>query len=89
MAEPTQFTFNWHEVTKALIKQQNLHEGRWVLGLEFGLGAGLFAQAPEGHELVPGAMLAVQKVQLTKHPENLPVHSLVVDAAEVNPSASG
>jgi hypothetical protein len=84
MAEASQFTFSLKEVTKALIKEQRLHEGKWVIALEFGLGAGLFG--PEPNELRPSALVAVQKVLLARHPEKAPLHGLVVDAAEVNPA---
>jgi hypothetical protein len=83
MAEPTQFAFSLQEVTKALIKQQGLHDGKWVLALEFGFGAGFFGQEPE--QVRPGALLTVQRIYLAKHPENAPVHASVVDAGEINP----
>src|SRR5437763_15668072 len=84
MAEPTQFTFSVQEVTKALIKQQELREGKWVIALEFGFGAGLVGQTPDG-AVFPTAFVAIQRVNLVRHPDNAPAHPLVTDAAEVNP----
>ena len=86
MAEASQFTFGLKEVTAALIKELRLHEGKWVIAFEFGLGAGLFGM--EASEVRPGAVVTVQNVQLARHPANIPAHALVVDAAEVNPPAT-
>jgi hypothetical protein len=89
MADITQYTFDLRDVAIALIKAQGLHEGKWVIALELGLAAGLFGSDPKDPTAVnPGAIIAVQSIQLTKHPENAPVHRLVVDAAEVNPATT-
>jgi len=42
MAEVTQYTFSWSEVTETLIKKQNIHEGKWIAAIEFGVNAGVF-----------------------------------------------
>jgi hypothetical protein len=48
MAEPTQFTFELKEVATALVKQQGLHEGLWMVSFEVGLVAGIIGQSPPG-----------------------------------------
>jgi hypothetical protein len=82
MATPTQFGFDLKEVTKALIKEQNLHEGRWLVVLEFNFGAGLFGSSPT--ETLPSAFVQVKRVLLAQAEATTP-EGLVVDAAHVNP----
>lgn len=83
MAEVTSFSFDLREVTIALIKQQGLHEGKWTLGVEFGLAAAVLGPTPD--ESRPSAIVQVQKLQLTRPQSGLPEFPFVVDAAVVNP----
>jgi hypothetical protein len=85
MAEPIQYSFDLREATVALIKQQGLHEGLWVLGFEMNLAAGLFGPTPA--ESKPGAMMLINTLQLMRHTSGLE-DPKVVDAAIVNPPAS-
>jgi hypothetical protein len=84
MAEPTQYSFDLKEVTIALIKQQGLHEGTWMVALEFNLGAGMVATSPGA--VKPGAVIQVNRIQLVRqdNPDSAP--DLTVDAREVNPA---
>ena len=83
MAEPTQYAFDLKEVAAALIKQQGLHEGVWMVAFEFNLGAGMISASPG--EPRPGALIQVNKIQLTRQGEPNAIPHLSVDAAEVNP----
>ena len=84
MAEPTQYSFSHRELTIALIKEQGLREGLWMVSFEFNFGAGLFGTPPE--DVKPSAFLQIARVQLVRQSEPLPQSSsLVVDAAQVNP----
>ena len=85
MAEPTQFGFDLKEAATALIKHQGLHEGVWIIGIEFGLAAGLFG--PTAAEARPSALVQINKLQLVRHtdPNTEPPH-FAVDAAEANPA---
>lgn len=82
MPEINQYTFKYSEVAEALIKQANIHEGRWQVVLQFGLGVA--NMGPNQQEVVPGAAIAVQSIGLAKAVPDSP-ESLVVDAAKVNP----
>jgi hypothetical protein len=62
MAETTQYTFDLKEATVALIKEQGIHEGLWILGFEIALGAGQFGPTPA--EAKPGAFMQINKLQL-------------------------
>ena len=86
MPEVSQLTFKYIEVAEALIKQANLHEGRWQIVLQFGLAAANMGPTPQ--EVVPGAALAVQSIGLIKAQPDSP-EALVVDAAVVNPASTG
>ena len=85
MAEPTQFTFSIAEAAEALIKKQGIHEGKWILAIEFNVSIGVIGSGPT--EARPGAMMLANTIQLMKAPDpaTAPPH-LIVDAAIVNPS---
>jgi hypothetical protein len=80
MAEPTQYAFDLREAATALIKHQGIHEGIWMIAVEFTLSAGLIG--PSSAEVRPSAIAQVNKLMLTQAPEAVP---LAVNAAEVNP----
>jgi hypothetical protein len=82
MAEPTQYTFSWPEVAELLIKKQDIHEGKWMVALEFQINVGLMGIQPPA--ATPGVMALCNSVQLAKAQEQSP-QNLVVDAAVVNP----
>ena len=82
MAEASRYTFSYKEVVEALIKQQGLHEGLWMLGIEFGLAA-INVNATEGSDdLTPAAVVPVKALALQR---GIVVNSLTADAAVVNP----
>ena len=68
------------EVTAALIKHYDLHEGLYDLYLEYQLAFGNFGPVPS--QVVPSAVVGVSKLSVTKVAQNGP---LTVDASEVNP----
>ncbi len=81
MAEASQYSFDLKEVAETLIKQQGIKQGKWVIGFEFNLGAGLIGA---GTDARPAAFASINKVVLSRHPEGTPEPSFIVDAAEVN-----
>lgn len=83
MAEATQFMFEHQEVAELLVKKQGLHEGLWMISIEFGQTAVTIPTSPDGKTLQPAALNIVQRIGLKKH-EGAPTN-LTVDAAEVNP----
>jgi hypothetical protein len=82
MAEPSQYSFDLQEAAAALVRVQGITEGKWVLGFEFNLGAGLIGVTPENPK--PAAFVAINKIVLSRHIEGQPEPPFVVDAAEVN-----
>jgi hypothetical protein len=87
MAEVDTYGFDLREVTTALIKQQGVSEGLWMLAFEFNLGAGLAGSTKE--EVRPMAFVQINKISLVRQKEIPGGHNLVVNAAEVNPAPSG
>ena len=83
MAEATQFSISWPEVTTLLIKELQIHEGRWVAVIELAFTAGMIGQSQADSR--PGAMILANGLRLSKADAGTPPH-LVVDAAEVNPA---
>ncbi len=82
MAEATQYAFELKELTKNLIKLQGIKEGKWVIGFEFGLGAGIIGYNEETAR--PSAVVAINKIILTRQDESSSVPSFAVDAAEIS-----
>ena len=82
MAEPTQYMFMHKEVVETLIKKQGIHEGQWVLSVEFGLSA--VTAGPSDDQLFPTAMVPLLKIGIQKTDQ---MSNLAVDAAQVNPAA--
>lgn len=86
MAETKQLNFPLSEVATALVKMHGLHEGKWILGFEFELGAGNFG--PSVTEVRPGAFAAIKNVLLTRQDAGAPDLPFTIDAAVINPTAT-
>ena len=74
------------EVTLALIKHQDLHEGIWQLYVEFGIAAGNMPIAEENQDnlrLCPTAIVPIKTIGLMMVDKETP---LALDASKVNPS---
>jgi hypothetical protein len=82
MAETKQLAFDLRELATALIKQADIHEGSWLAGFEFNLGAGNVGPTPE--DVKPAAFVQIAKVLLFRQEASHPAH-LAVDAAVLNP----
>ncbi len=85
MAEPVQeLNFSHKEVVEALIKQQGLHEGLWMLSVRFGIGA-INVHPPEGEkgQIAPAAIVPIVGIGLRKVDT---LNPLALDAAQINPA---
>jgi hypothetical protein len=81
MAEIQQYIFSYKEVAKALVKEQEIHEGIWGIYIRFGIGAANVGEE-SGTDIVPAAIVPVQQIGIQRFTE---MNNLTVDAAEVNP----
>jgi hypothetical protein len=84
MPEPNQYTLTHKELVELVIKASHIHEGRWWLLLNFGMGPGNFG--PTENQVNPGMVVVVNSIGIQREIPGTPTPSpLVVDAAEVNP----
>ena len=84
MPEATQYAFKNRELLEMLIKQADIHDGRWVLSATFGFSVGNFG--PTAQEMCPGGVVVLQAVGLIKAEESTPPE-MMMDAATVNPKS--
>jgi len=83
MPEINQLFFSHKEIIEMLLKKANIHEGRWMLSVNFGLGAGNFGTVPE--QIAPGAIVTVLGVGLQRAAADTP-QVITLDASVVNPA---
>jgi hypothetical protein len=83
MPEARQFTFTYQEIAEALVKQQGIHEGLWGVYVEFGIAAANVGTSPESNDVVPAAIVPIQRMGIQRFDE---ANNLTVHAAEVNPA---
>jgi hypothetical protein len=69
------------ELTAALVKHYDLHEGLYDLYLEYQFAFGNFGPSPS--QVVPSAVVGLSKLGVTRVTQTGP---LTVDASEVNPA---
>jgi len=82
MADVQTYTFEYKEITEALVKKLGIHEGLWGIYLEFGIGGGNIP-GPSEHMVLPAAIVPILKIGIHRYSKP---SSLTVDAAEVNPA---
>lgn len=82
MPEVDTFTFRHRELLEILVKAAGVHEGEWVLQVNFGFSAGNFG--PDENNLSPGSVSFINYVGITRAKEDSP-RGLVVDASKINP----
>lgn len=70
------------DITALLVKHLGMHEGLWDVAFEIQVGIGQFG--PTAPDLLPGAMMRIARVGLTKAQQ---IGPLTVDAAEINPAS--
>jgi hypothetical protein len=80
MEKPTTHIYDLKEVLTALIKQNGVHEGIWVLGVEFGFGAGSFSS--DNKIASPTAFAQILKIGISRVEVEGPQ---TVNASIINP----
>lgn len=83
MAEPTQYTFGFEEIAQMMLKAAGIHEGRWVVGLEFNVVVAPVGIKPD--EAYPGAVIGAQKLILSAAGDQPTPPNLTFDATKLNP----
>jgi hypothetical protein len=82
MPEINQYVLSRTELLELLIKQNGVHEGRWMLMAVFGFSAGYFGPSPD--QSVPGAVVALNQIGIQRAQVDTP-KEMSLDAAVVNP----
>lgn len=82
MAEIKQISYTNKEVLILMLKDQNIHDGHWILGAGFSFGAMTMGQSQDGTDASPTAIATLSGLNIERVPEPLPFS---VDASEVNP----
>ncbi|SRR6266849_4124345 len=85
MPEVNQYLFNNKELLEMLVKQAGVHEGKWILMVNFGFSAGNFGTSPD--QISPGGVIAILQVGIQRATPETP-ESMMVDAAVINPASS-
>ncbi|HUS90081.1 MAG TPA: hypothetical protein VMW91_12095 [Desulfosporosinus sp.] len=80
MSESEKMTLSHSQVTEALIKYNNIHEGLWGLYVEFGIAASNVGPSPD--QINPAAIVPVLKIGLQKFDKP---NNMTANAAVVNP----
>ena len=85
MAEIGQYFFSHKEIVEMLIKQQDIHEGKWSLLVAIGSTVANIGPTPE--QIVPSVLVQLQKIGIQRMPGGLPPENgITVDAGVVNPA---
>jgi hypothetical protein len=82
MAEIKQISYTNKEILILMIKDQNIHEGHWVLGAGFSFGAMSMGQSADGVDASPTAIATLSGLGIERVQEALPFS---VDASLENP----
>lgn len=85
MPEIQTYSFTHKEIMELMIRESGIHEGKWMLQVNFGFTAGNFG--PSDGETYPGGIVLVNRLGLTKATADSP-EPLTVDAAKINPRPS-
>ena len=78
---PSGFTFTHKEIAALLMKDADIHDGLWILGVTFTLAAA--NAGPDEGSMIPAAVVGVRSVELKKSDKPGP---MIFDAAELNPA---
>jgi hypothetical protein len=85
MPEVNQVFFPNREIVELLIKKADLHEGKWMLSMNFGFSPGNFGSTPD--QATPGVIVAVVGIGVIRGAADTP-EALQVDASVVNPAVT-
>lgn len=82
MVEPYQLSIQ--QLGAVLLKHYGLHEGKYQLSVGFKIGVGSVPSGEEDTETIPGAIVGVEGVMLTREPDDAQSPN-ILDAAVLNP----
>ncbi len=83
MPQVNQYVLNNKELLELIIKQTNVHEGRWMLMATFGIAPGNYG--PTLEQMTPGVAVGISNVGIQRADSNTS-KKMTLDAAVVNPA---
>lgn len=78
------YTLSIKELGTVLLKHYDLHEGKYQISIGFQIGVGSVPSGQKDVEHIPGAVIGVDGVRLSREPDDTQSPN-VLDAAVVNP----
>lgn len=82
MNKGMEINYSNNELVNLILKNERIHDGNWILAINFGFTAMNIRQSEDDREISPSGIVSVQKIGLRRVSEPLPFS---VDAAVVNP----
>jgi hypothetical protein len=83
MNKETEIEYSPNELINLMLKNEEIHDGNWILSVNFGFSAMNMRSSEEAREVSPSGIVSVQKIGLQRVNVELPFS---VNAAVVNPS---
>lgn len=84
MATPTQYSFSLLEIAQAILIQEKITEGRWMVGVNFGIQVGNLGSAPN-NQVKPSASVMVEGFNISRvQDDSTPpkeLEPLIIDAS--------
>lgn len=86
MATPTQYSLSLREIGEALLKTQDIKEGKWMVGVNFGIQVGNM-NVPPKNTARPSASLIIEGFNISRIPDDQTppkeMDSLIIDASNL------
>ena len=83
MSEPTRYMYSHKDLVTTQIKDIGVHEGLWMLTVQFGLGAANVENPEDQSNVNPAAIVPVVSIGILKTDTK---NALTIDATKVNPA---
>jgi hypothetical protein len=81
MPTSDRYTFPFDELVEMLAKKAGVTEGRWVLSVEFGIGAVNLSAEPDSGVFRPAAVVPIVGIGIQRVDESVPATNLIFDAS--------
>lgn len=75
------FVFEYQELVEMMLRRKGIKEGRWILSVEFGIGA-VNVRQPGVEVSQPAAIVPVKSIGIIRN-DKAELDNLVVDAAKL------
>lgn len=85
MNKEAEIAYSTNELINLMLKNEGIHEGNWILSVNFGFSAMSIRNSDDAREVNPSGVVSVHRIGLLRVNAPLP---FAVDAAVVNPEPS-